>query len=188
MEERWLPVVGFEGRYEVSDLGRVRSLPRIVTYSVVDYRNGVTRMVSYPVDGTVLRPAAQKSGHMYVNLGRSVTRRVHRLVLTAFVGLCPEGMEGCHRNSDPSNNALSNLRWGTSTDNKADMVAADRHARGTRMPTAVLTEATAAQALALRGKMSQASISRLLGVGRSTIQAVHDGRTWKHVREMLHDH
>lgn len=46
---------------------------------------------------------------------------VHRLVLTAFVGPCPEGMEGCHEDGDPSNNRATNLRWDTHKNNQLDM-------------------------------------------------------------------
>jgi len=56
------------------------------------------------------------------------TFRVHRLVLEAFVGPCPHGCEACHRNNDPSDNRIENLRWDTKQSNLADYLA-DRQKR-----------------------------------------------------------
>lgn len=128
--EKWRPVAGFEGFYEVSDQGRVRSLDRIVESS---YRNRRVR-------GLILRPFARPPyGHCQVTLCRNgvqVDGLVHRLVLQAFVGPCPVGMEGCHFDDVPMNNRLDNLRWDTPGSNKRDSVrnGTHIHARKTRCP------------------------------------------------------
>ncbi|QZE10566.1 hypothetical protein SEA_SCOOBYDOOBYDOO_251 [Mycobacterium phage ScoobyDoobyDoo] len=62
------------------------------------------------------------SGHLRLNLDTNKTRLVHRLVLEAFVGPCPPGMETRHLDDDPSNNRLSNLCWGTRLENTMDRV------------------------------------------------------------------
>lgn len=112
-KELWLPVIGFEGSYEVSDQGRVRSLGRII-------RNGdSTRRVK----GMLLEGSADRGGHLRVHLRSSDARTqvyVHRLVLRSFVGPCPDGMEGCHNDGNPANNSLSNLRWDTQSGNQRD--------------------------------------------------------------------
>lgn len=122
MTEKWKPVVGFEGAYEVSNHGRVRSLKRTVMRS-----NGSALHLSQ----RILRPAtAQRTGHLHVHFsvnGRGFTRYVHRLVLEAFVGPCPEGMEACHGDGNPVNNHLGNLRWDTSSENNKDMVKHGNH-------------------------------------------------------------
>lgn len=64
-----------------------------------------------------LKPACNKSGHQFVYLGRGNKRYLHRLVLEAFIGPCPKGLEGLHEDDDPANNRLVNLRWGTRSDN-----------------------------------------------------------------------
>lgn len=69
-----------------------------------------------------MRPyAANKYGHQKVDLYYGKRRRkkmyVHRLVLEAFTGPCPKGMECLHADDDPTNNHLTNLRWGTHSDN-----------------------------------------------------------------------
>ncbi|WP_082971209.1 HNH endonuclease signature motif containing protein [Mycobacterium sp. 852002-51971_SCH5477799-a] len=63
---------------------------------------------------------------MNVN-GRKETRRVHRLVLEAFVGPAPSGTFGCHLDGDPANNRLNNLRWDTQANNLRDVVSHGRH-------------------------------------------------------------
>ena len=66
-----------------------------------------------------------KYGHQVVGFwkdGRQKTELVHRLVLKAFVGPCPEDMEACHNDSNPLNNNLSNLRWDTHKGNGKDMI------------------------------------------------------------------
>lgn len=113
---QWRPVRGFEGYYEVSNTGDVRSLTRIDTY-------GRRRQ------GRPLVPAANTSGHLYVKLtrgNRKTKRYVHRLVIDAFVGPGPEGTECCHNDGDPANNHVGNLRWDTHKENVRDTI---RHGR-----------------------------------------------------------
>lgn len=119
--ERWLPIPEWEGYYEVSDQGRVRSLDREVTH----WRGG--RRLNR---GRVLSVRALRRGYPRVNLSRPGLREevaVHVLVLTAFVGRRPLGHEACHGDGSRSNNLLPNLRWDTSTENKYDNVRNGTH-------------------------------------------------------------
>lgn len=75
----------------------------------------------------MMKPGIQKKGYLYVNLtppggGKYKTFRVHRLVLTAFVGPYPDGMESRHLNGVKSDCRLENLAWGTSEQNRADII------------------------------------------------------------------
>lgn len=113
--------MGYEGQFEVSDHGRVRSLDRRVPCA-----GGKTRMIR----GQLLRPVVTDSGHLVVTLpGRPRRKtRIHRLVLTAFVRPPQPGEEGCHDpDPDPTNNHLSNLRWDTRAENNRDTVRHGRH-------------------------------------------------------------
>ncbi|SKU62264.1 NUMOD4 motif [Mycobacteroides abscessus subsp. massiliense] len=115
LSERWLPVPGYEGCYEVSDLGRVRSVDRTFIR-----RDGVE--VTYR--GKLLAPNVRDGRH-YVHLyrnNRGPLCAIHRLVLEAFIGPRPEGMFGCHANDVPSDNRLVNLRWDTPSGNSRDKV------------------------------------------------------------------
>jgi hypothetical protein len=111
VEERWLPVVGYVGVYEVSDQGRVRSVDR-------------TTSQGNRLSGRVLKQRPLPNGRPRVSLaynGKTVDAYPYRLVLEAFVSPCPPGMEALHWDDDFNNNALTNLRWGTRTDNMRDM-------------------------------------------------------------------
>ena len=113
-DEIWRPVAGCEGQYEVSNLGRVRSLDRIGTQGT---RWG--RSMSVRLKGRILKPGTVAGGYQYVKIG-PVGALVHRLVLEAFAGPCPEGMECAHDDGNPANNHASNLRWATKIENQAD--------------------------------------------------------------------
>lgn len=127
--EVWKPVKGYEGLYEVSDLGNIRSLDREVEVS-----NGRTAWVrKYP--GKEIAKTPQVGGYLRTRLsikGKSSTPLIHRVVLEAFVGECPEGMETRHLDGDPTNNRLSNLTWGTSQENKWDTVDAGNNPHSNR--------------------------------------------------------
>ncbi|QDB74292.1 HNH endonuclease [Mycobacterium phage Phineas] len=118
--EKWLPVVGYEGRYEVSNQGRVRSVGRIVKIGENNRR----------IFGRILK-LSRGSRYLYVGLsdddGRVKRMNVHILVLTAFVGPCPEGMEALHGPGGSHDNSLANLRWDTRDENNRDLVRHSRH-------------------------------------------------------------
>ena len=114
--EVWKPVPGYEGFYSVSDLGRVRSDKR----TIVD-KNGHGRKMPE----IILTPEKKSSGHLTVCLCKNhdqTKRYVHRIVLEAFIGEAPAGMQACHWNDDKEDNRLENLRWGTPNENMFDRV------------------------------------------------------------------
>lgn len=109
----WLPVPGFEGRYEVSNDGQVKVLG-----GPGRGRFNEDRILKVGHDGPGYRQVL-----LYPGEGRKYTRkRVHILVLEAFVGPRPDGAFGRHIDDDRENNHLSNLRWGDRSDNSHDMV------------------------------------------------------------------
>jgi hypothetical protein len=119
MEEQWKSVVGYEGIYIVSNLGRVSSVDRVMVY-----RDG--RAVRYK--GVLLAPG--KTGdRVTVALcdGTPKSFYVHDLVLTTFKGPCPPGKECCHWDGNGTNNILSNLRWDTRSENTYDRVRHGTH-------------------------------------------------------------
>ena len=113
--ERWVPLPGYVGSYEVSDMGNVRSLDR----SYID-----TTGRHYFLKGAPLVARDEpKTGYRIVKLsksGKQKTLRIHRLVMLAFSGQPPEGQEVCHNDGDPTNNELTNLRYGTRSANMYD--------------------------------------------------------------------
>ncbi len=116
-DEKWLPVVGFEGLYSVSDQGRVRSEARYVRCLSGSPSNLVESQ-------RLLRQRILKStisaGYPKVALGAGNDRRIHNLVAEAFIGPRPEGQYVMHRNDDPCDNWLENLTYGTPSQNQVD--------------------------------------------------------------------
>lgn len=172
-EEQWRPVVEFEGLYEVSDLGRVRSVPRLM-------KDGRRHHSS----GTIMKPVLVR-GYPAVNLTRRDSRRllgkVHRFVLEAFVGPRPDGMECCHGDGDRTNNRLANLRWDTTGGNASDKVRLGS-VRGERNSRAVLRED---DVRAIRHMVSvgatQQEAARRFGVTKDCVWSIVHRQTWKHV-------
>lgn len=179
--ERWLPVVGHEGAYEVSDQGRVRSLDRAIPYQKIDQYSGRLIDVVKHVKGQILRPGPTASGHVTVGLGRRNSRLVHQLVLEAFVGPRPTGMESLHRNGIANDNKLPNLHWGTRSENLLDAVAHGTKRIGSRHNMAKLKEADIPVIRAQFGKRTYQSIADDYGVSEATIRQIKTGYSWKHV-------
>lgn len=180
-EERWLPVQGHEGTYEVSDRGRVRSLDRVQEYERVDAYSGDIIRVRRRLKGCVLQPAPSSSGHLTVVIHPDGTKQVHALVLEAFIGPCPDGHEGCHADDVPWNNRLENLRWGTRSDNLNDAVRNGGKAVGEEHQNAKLRESDIPTIRAEASSGPRGTIARLArehGVAESTIRQVRDGRSW----------
>ena len=109
--ENWKDIKGYEGKYQVSDLGRVKSLKRYVFSNF-----GGKRLVRE----RILKPRITKNGYVVAALGYNNNKNVHRLVLETF---CPidEKMDTMHIDNDRTNNRLDNLKWGTRKENLQQM-------------------------------------------------------------------
>lgn len=169
MSERWLPVVGWEGIYSVSDLGNVRR----------DAPGPNARV------GENRRAVRDPHGYYAVQLthrGRIETAKVHRLVARAFLGPSPfDGAEVNHRDGVKAHNALANLEWCTRVENI-------RHARdtglrpplrGERHGRAKLTSAQVKEIRSATG-VTQRDIAAKYGVGRTIIGEIRRGEAWTH--------
>lgn len=167
--ETWRPVVGFEDDYEVSDLGRVRSLtdrygprpaPRPMKVSIV---NGYPRVV-------------------LERRGRRLQPALHRVVLAAFVGPAPDGFHGAHLDGNPLNPKLENLRWCSASENNRHKIVHGTIVRGERIPGAKLTrEKVVAIRAAMRADWRPEDLSARYNVSQQTIICAATGRYWAHV-------
>jgi hypothetical protein len=108
----WMAIPGWEGYYEASIHGEIRSLDRTTT-------------IGQRVKGKVLVPGLMPNGYLMVSLYRGSARHaetVHRLVMAATHGPCPDGFEVCHRNGKRNDNRRVNLYYGTRSENNLDKV------------------------------------------------------------------
>lgn len=121
--EIWKDVVGFEGLYMVSNLGRVKGLERDVV-SPTGFRRVKERMMQQHL-AVAGGEVPGRYPHLFVSLSKGNKARprfVHRLVLEAFAGPRPDGYVCCHNDGNGYNNRLDNLRWGTPKENTADSI------------------------------------------------------------------
>ncbi len=162
-------VVGFEGFYEVTAAGVVRSLDREVQDS-----RGFTRKLK----GRILRANKGSAGYPQVSLcaeGVHVTRHIHRLVLDAFKGPRPPGCETLHGDHNPDNPHVRNLHWGTRAQNMAMKALQGRAAKALTDDDVKL-----ARRLARDGNRGRV-IARYLKVNASTVSRLLRRRIWNHV-------
>lgn len=170
--ERWVAIPGYEDAYAVSDLGRVKSLARRVRLWTPN-AGELTRSVAE----RILRPGPQKSGHLSVALGKGNSKQVHQLVLLAFEGPRPEGLEVLHRDGDPSNNRLSNLRYGTRSENLEDIFY---HTGRKLSREQVLYLRKRAEEGFYYGERYRLSLG--WGVNPSTVWSAAEGKNYTHVK------
>jgi hypothetical protein len=171
--ERWLPVVGWEGLYEVSDLGRVRSLPR----------RGKRRARTYG-DGRVLKHYVGPGTRGYPTVGlsygeRRKNRLVHQLVLEAFVGPRLPGIDSRHGPAGKLDASLRNLCYGTRKENFADRLRDGTSNRGERAGPAKLTwDAVREIRRSVAAGESRKSAAQRFGVHKQTLRMIIIGKTW----------
>lgn len=118
-DEIWKDIPGYEGKYQASSLGRIKSLSRQVRG--VNHYTGKEFLRTIPEK--ILKPGRYcKTGHLSVMLEHGGNGKpVHQLILLTFVGEPPEGHEVLHNDGDPTNNRLDNLRYGTRRENILDV-------------------------------------------------------------------
>ena len=122
-----------------------------------------------------------RTGHFQITINGRHTR-IHTLVLEAFVGPCPQGMECCHNDGNAQNNTLDNLRWDTRLSNVHDMVKHGRHPRGERNHFAKLIDSQVIEIRTLYAQgATQQQISEQFPASREAISCIVNGKTWKHL-------
>jgi hypothetical protein len=186
--EEWRDIPGYEGWYQVSNLGAVARTgwaePRIEN-DEEEKRALDAYMASAPrTFRKRMKPATGHAGRLNVVLTKyRETRKfqIHRLVLLAFVGPCPEGMECRHLDGDHLNNRIENLTWGTHAENMNDKREHGTHIEGENAPQAKLTEADVRAIRAAGGILTNTELAKKYGVTWTAIHYILTRKTWKHV-------
>lgn len=175
MEEEWRWVIGYEGEYQISSFGRVRSIPRVVVM-----KNGITKTVH----GRIRKlkycqgyPKIEFTGH-----GKKGST-VHRLVAAAFLGPQPPGMEVRHHDSNPGNPRLDNLSYSTHKVNHSDRAANGTNNAGETNKASKITQEQALTVLALGRLFPHRTVGAQFGLSGSQVARIVSGENWRHLNQ-----
>jgi hypothetical protein len=168
IEETWKDIRGFEGKYQISSIGNVRSL---------NYRrtNKIKNLAFW----------ISTKGYPGVRLGDRVVYRVSRLVAQEFISN-PENLPCVlHRDDDVSNNKVSNLFWGTNKDNVDDKVSKGRQAKlkGELNGESKIKEKDVLEIRNryLKGGTTHRELAKLFKVSKTQITRILNNKSWKHL-------
>lgn len=171
MEERWVEIPDTDGKYAVSDLGRVKRL-----------KPGRGTAV-----GKILKAAPNTAGYLSLTLpdlaGKFKSHQVHVLVASTFIGKCPPGMEVNHKKGLKLDNRASELEYMTRSENTKhahDLGLIDQ--RGEKNNNSKISEKTVLELKRLRDEgLTQKELSRRFGLNQGFISRVLSGKRWSHL-------
>jgi len=184
MIEEWRAVVGWEGFYEVSNLGRVRSLPR--------YRKARPGVRECIRPGKVLKQTPRANtrytyysvclADKYRNI--KVTENIHTLVAKAFIGPPPSPQHHCaHWDNNSFNNCVTNLRWATVTENMRDKERHGTKLLGEKLNWSKLTDKEALDIkLKFRDGWTVDQVANYYDLTLCALRNIKNGKTWKHIK------
>jgi len=159
--EQWLDVVGFEGIYQVSNFGRIRSI-----------KTG--KIKEQTIHNNDNRP--------YLGLWKNNKQKIcrpHKLVMEAFVGIRPQGMECCHNDGNPLNCKLENLRWDTKSNNHKDKKKHGTWQVGEKANNVKLNNKIVFD---IRNrKLTASQAAKEYGLSKTNAKRIVNFETWKHL-------
>ena len=164
-EEIWKDIPNYEGCYQVSNLGRVKSL---------NYKRTCKEVI--------LKTGQNSQGYLRVVLrkdGNSITNKVHRLVMLAFIG--ESDLEVNHINGIKADNRLENLEYCSRSENIQHAYDTGLRARGENHYGSKLTRACAERIKYGHQGMTQRAIAEIYGIDQSIVSVIRSGKTWKHI-------
>ena len=182
--EIWKQISGYEGLYEVSSFGNVRSLDREVPTS---NRWGTVSVKC--LKGRILKKKTMTSGYFLVSLCKDSSIQdgsIHRLVGKAFIPN-PKNLPCInHKDGNRLNNYAKNLEWSTHKENTAHAITMGliHHYKGSDSNFAKLTEQQVYEIIGMLScGVKQRSIAKLFNLSEACISNIKRGRTWAHLKE-----
>lgn len=175
MMELWKDIPGYEGAYQASNLGRIKSIDHYV-----NGRSRYGKQFKRLIKGRILRPGRyNKSGHLSVVLGRGTNGlQVHYLVALTFIGQRPLNNDVRHLDGNPENNRLDNLVYGTRTENIIDVYRQGKKWRKTSIEQALQIKRM------LETDLKCTEIARIVGVNPSVVYEIKDNKIFWWLNEV----
>ncbi len=176
MREEWKFVPGWEGYYSVSNAGNVKSEPR----KIIERNSNKSQFIP----GRMLKQTLNNIGKLYfrVSLSRNGKIKyapVHQLVCWAFIGPQEKGQEVRHLNGNCQDNNLSNLCYGSKSDNMQDAIKHGTFPLYEKRPCSVLTKKLALLIASQSGTL--ADIAKQYNVSMSCVRQIKTGETWSDI-------
>ena len=167
--EEWKDVVGYEGLYQVSNLGNIKSFKI--------YK-----------EGKLLKPKFDKDGYREIGIrdsnGTRTFKRVHRLVAESFIDN-PDNLKFInHKDDNPANNNVDNVEWcSIEYNNRYRFTNGNASHKGSKSPVATITEDVAIEIYKLghSGKYTEPELAKMFNATRSIVNKIRLNITWTHV-------
>jgi|688.fasta_scaffold36874_10 hypothetical protein len=176
-QEVWKDVVGWEGFYQVSSLGRVRSVDRVITQKS---RWGIQNRL---MRGKILKACSCTNGYLFVALSKPGTKPkpnlIHRLVAFSFHGHPSAGHEVCHNNGIRTDNRVINIRWDSRKSNHSDKATHGTDLRGEKNPMCKLNTQKVTDMRS--STLTLRELSEIYGVTEGTISKIRNMKAWSWV-------
>jgi hypothetical protein len=176
MKEIWKDIKGYEGFYQVSNLGQIKSLDRKVCNSLGIYKTYF---------GTKLSPSIDKNGYLIIHLStpniKPKNYKVHRIVAFAFLDLVEGKEEINHIDGIKKNNNVTNLEWCNSSENKKHAFKLGlRNNKGENGPNK-LSKKNAYDIKYLLKEKKVSELSKIYNISEATIYAIRKNKIWPHI-------
>lgn len=179
IEEEWRSVKGFEGYYEISSFGRIKSLDRRVTFS--HHKNTNTL-----IQGQLLKTHFNRRGYVIVGLkkeGKHYPKKIHRLVAEAFIENDQNLPQINHKDGIKLSNSSVNLEWCTNTENRDHAIEKGLiDFKGEKSHKCTITESEAKE-IKTRLKMGHRNVDihRSMNISLGVIEHIKYGNSWTHI-------
>ncbi len=175
MDELWKPIKNYESEYAISNLGRVKSLERIIT---TISKKGITK--KYKLEEKILKPGKNSDGYLTVTLskhGKKTTVKIHVAVAKAFIGERPGSLVICHGVNGKLDNSVNNIRYDTQKSNAEDRVR-DKTSDHIFSPEKIIE----IREFYTDSKLSYAKIATIYNVDSNCIRKIVLNLSYKHVK------
>lgn len=181
--EEWRDIKGYEGKYQISNLGRVKTLPRVV-YCAVS-RNTKTRVLKEIIHKQCDNGWGYKMVSFRVDGGKPKTKYIHKMVAECFLTRKEGDTQVNHIDGNKANNKAENIEWCTASQNLQHSfdIGLRSSRKGEAVPQSKLTESNVLfiRSEYSKGNITQDALAALFGVNPGTIGRVINKKRWKHI-------